>query len=124
VWGWQDVTFAPNGRHLLWDEPDGAGRRVIVLAGAMATGARIVVSDAGSDDIAGSFAPGGHRLVYVRQRAGAEGRVERLSFGAAGDGYCTGSCGYPEFLPTGNRILFIGSRGGVWTVAVNGGRAR
>jgi Tol biopolymer transport system component len=121
---WQDVTFAPHGRHLLWDQPGSSTRRVIVLAAADASHPHRVAADAGADDLEASFARDGRHIVYVRIPAARGGTTGTLVIEDLRTRRVTALRGvtgsYPQFAPGGRRIMFIGPRGGVWSVGLDG----
>ena len=63
---WQNVTYSPDGQHLLWDQPGASGTEVITLANSDAANSHTIVSD-GFDDSQASFSHSGREIVYVRQ---------------------------------------------------------
>jgi Tol biopolymer transport system component len=86
-----------------------------------------VAATPGADDLEGSFAPGGRRIVYVRQAAGAGGSSGTLVIADLAGHHVkvTALSGAaPEFMPDGRRIAYIGAGGGVWTATTQGRRLR
>jgi Tol biopolymer transport system component len=123
---WYDVTYSPDGANLLWDQPDSSGQRVIMLAGA-AAGSPMLVDHDSADDSQASFSPDGHRIVYVRQltgSGGANGAIVTSDLGGTSvtvvSATVRGSA--PEFTPNGKRLLFLRSRGGIWSMGLRGQR--
>lgn len=121
---WYDVTYSPDGTQLLWDQPDSSGKRVIMLAGADATHP-VAVDHETTDDTQASFSPNGARIVYVQQPTGGGGSNGTIvTSDLTGSGVVVvsptvrGSA--PHFAPTGRRILFLRSSGGIWSMGTRG----
>jgi Tol biopolymer transport system component len=126
---WQNVTFSPDGTHLLWDQTGPSGTEVITLANSDATNPQTVVSDS-FDDSQASFSPDGQKIVYVRQTKGAGGLFGTLVIGdlsAASSQIVNASIqgAEPLFSPGGKTILFVrpdkqGNPGGLWSIRRDG----
>jgi dipeptidyl aminopeptidase/acylaminoacyl peptidase len=126
---WENITYSPDGRHLLWDEPDASGRRVIVVANSDASSPQVVDNDPANDSQA-SYAPAGQRIVYVRQVGDAGGQFGTLVTSDLSGMHLhvvssTVQASEPLFMPDGRRILFIRSSDeGLWSINANGGGLR
>jgi Tol biopolymer transport system component len=125
---WYDVTYSPDGTHLLWDQANSSGQRVIMLAGAHASSLMVVDHDT-ADDSQASFSPDGNRIVYVRQPTGgggSDGTIVTSDLAGASvtvvSATIRGSA--PEFTPNGKRILFLRASGGIWSMGLRGQNPR
>ena len=130
---WQNVTYSPDGKRLLWDQTGASGTEVITLANSDGTKPQTTVSD-GFDDSQASFSRNGQEIVYVRQAPGVGGLfgtlvirnlsntsslVVRPSIRGTG----------PLFAPDGKTILFVrpdryGYPAGLWSIRPDGHRLR
>lgn len=126
---WQNVTYAPNGKHLLWDQPGASGTEVITLANSDGTNPQTTISDS-FDDSQASFSGNGREIVYVRQAKGTGGLFGTLVIRNLSDGHpmvVHPSIGgaEPLFSPDGKTILFVrpdqfGYPAGLWSIRLNG----
>jgi Tol biopolymer transport system component len=126
---WGNVTYSPDGKHLLWDQIGASGTLVITLANSDGTNPRTAISDSFDDSQAG-FSPNGQRIVYVRQTKGAGGQFGTLVIRSLSSGstrVLTPSIegAEPLFSPSGKTILFVrpdkfGYPAGLWSVRADG----
>ena len=108
---WQNVTYSPDGHHLLWDQTGISGTEVITLANSDATNPQAIVSDS-FDDSQPSFSSNGQNIVYVRQMKGAGGLfgtlvIRHLSNGNTREVRPSIQGTEPLFSPGGSTILFV-----------------
>ncbi len=68
---WQNVTYSPDGKLLLWDQPGASGTEVITLANSDATNPQTTISDSFDDSQASFSASGQRSSTCVRRRAPA-----------------------------------------------------
>jgi Tol biopolymer transport system component len=126
---WQNVTYAPDGKHLTWDQAGATGTEVITLASADGANPQTTVSDS-FDDSQASFSRDGEKIVYVRQTAGAGGLfgtlvIKDLSNGSTRVVKAAIRGSEPLFSPNGKTILFVrpdkdGYRAGLWSIRSDG----
>jgi Tol biopolymer transport system component len=126
---WQNVTYSPDGKQLLWDQTGASGTEVITLANSDATNPQTIVSDS-FDDSQASFSSNGHEIVYVRQTKGAGGLfgtlvIRNLSNGNASVVKPSIQGAEPLFPPDGKTILFVrpdqyGYPAGLWSIRPDG----
>ena len=122
---WQNVTYSPDGKHLLWDQTGAPGThtRMITLANADATNAQTVISDS-FDDSQASFSRDGRRIVYMRQPKGAYGLfgtlvIRNLSNGSTQVVNPSIRGAEPQFAPDGKTILFV-RPAALWSIRPDG----
>ncbi len=126
---WGNVTYSPDGKHLLWDQTGASGTLVITLANSDGTNPQTTVSDS-FDDSQASFSRNGQKIVYVRQTKGAGGQFGTLvirKLSNANSRVVTPSIqgAEPLFSPSGKTILFIrpdkyGYPAGLWSIRPDG----
>jgi Tol biopolymer transport system component len=128
---WLNVTYAPDGKQLLWDQTGASGSEVITLANSDATDPQTIVSDS-FDDSQASFSRNGQKIVYVRQTKGVGGLFGTLvirNLGDANTQVVTPSIqgADPLFSPDGKTVLFVrsdkfGYPAGLWSIRPDGHR--
>jgi Tol biopolymer transport system component len=126
---WQNVTYSPDGNHLLWDQTGASGTEVITLANSDATNPQTTVSDS-FDDSQASFSANGQEIVYVRQPKGAGGLfgtlvIRNLSNATSLAVRPSIQVTEPLFAPDGKTILFVrpdryGSPASLWSIRPDG----
>ena len=126
---WQNVSYSPDGRHLLWDQTGASGAEVITLANSDATNLQTITSDS-FDDSQASFSGDGREIVYVRQTKGAGGLFGTLvirNLSNANSRVVKPSIrgAEPLFSPGGKTILFVrpdkyGYPAGLWSIRPDG----
>ena len=126
---WQNVTYSPDGNHLLWDQTDASSTEVITLANSDGTNPQITISDS-FDDSQVSFSRNGHKIVYVRQARGAGGLFGTIVIRNLSDGNSrvvkpSIRGAEPQFFPGGKTILFVrpdkyGYPAGLWSISPDG----
>jgi Tol biopolymer transport system component len=126
---WQNVTYSPDGNHLLWDQTGASGTEVITFANSNGTNPRTTISDS-FDDSQASFSRNGDRIVYVRQTKGVGGLFGTLVIRNLSDGITrvvkpSIRGAQPLFLPGGKTILFVrpdkyGYPAGLWSIRPDG----
>jgi Tol biopolymer transport system component len=126
---WQNVTYSPHGKQLLWGQTGASGTEVITLASSDATSPEIIVSDS-FDDSQASFSGNGQNIVYVRQTNGVGGLfgtlvVKNLSNGNASVLKPSIQGAEPLSSPSGKTILFVrpdqyGYPAGRWSIRLDG----
>jgi Tol biopolymer transport system component len=126
---WQNVSYSPDGKHLMWDQTGASGAEVITLANSDGSHPQTIMSD-GFADFEASFGPTGEKIVYVRQTQGAGGPFWRLAIGNLSDGAArlvspSIQGAQPLFSPNGKTILFVrldkdGNQTGLWSIRPDG----
>ena len=82
---WQNVTYSPDGKHLLWDHIRASGTEVITLANADGSNPQPTISDS-FDDSQASFSRDGDKIIYVRQTKSPGGLFGTLVIRNLSDG--------------------------------------
>ena len=126
---WQNVTYSPDGKHLLWDQTGASGTEQIAMANADGSNPQRTISDS-FDDSQASFSRDGHKIVYVRQTKGAGGVfgtlvIRNLSNGSTRVVKPSIRGTEPLFAPDGKAILFVrpdqyGYPAGLWSIRPDG----
>jgi Tol biopolymer transport system component len=126
---WQNVTYSPDGKHLMWDQTGASGTEVITLANSDGTNPQTVVSDS-FDDSQASFSRNGQEIVYVRQAKGTGGLfgtlvIRNLSNATSLVVSPSIQGTEPLFTPDGKTILFVrpdryGYPAGLWSIRRDG----
>ncbi len=123
---WQDVTFAPSGKRLLWVILTQKKHKVIVKTNPDGSGRRPTIHHANENDFQPSYSPTGNRIAYVRQLDGqAKGSIATSDLAGNNVRVLTPRMFglNPQWSPDAKQIVFTHNKT-VWSVTPDGRNLR